>query len=171
LAKLDHWMTRLRDMGKHHGKERVLIGAKYETMTSTQACRYQELKSEDLPASAARPLPADQPYYTLTEAAERLTADAGALLSMAAGGRLQCFVNTAGLRGRWQPGGPAGNVPKPLHLAVGGDCLKQIASYGSANLAALEHPLDAGGAAVFQLAEPLWVDASRLLLRHPLPSA
>lgn len=178
MATKSNWMRRIRTIGKQKSHERVLAYDKVEVMTSTQACRFKELQQ---PGAARNKKKArvlkDQPAYTLAEASARMSVDVDALLVAAAKGRIRCYLKAAGLRGQWQaePRSDQGRTsvahasPKPEFLALATEDCRQIASFGSTNVSTLHHSSTDAPAAVFTLLDPLWVDADRLLLQHPLP--
>jgi hypothetical protein len=164
-------MQRIRHIGKQKGEERVLVSGKYETLTSTQAYRFQELRDVEHELRAPEDaLPKDKPWYALAEASTRLSLPSGELLAMAAAGTLRIYVDANGLRGRWRGERPHGDAPALAYLAVPADNCRDIAAYGSANVAVLEHGLDDGRQAEFELQTTLWVDPARLILKHPLPA-
>lgn len=174
MATKSNWMQRIRTIGKQKSHERVLAYDKVEVMTSTQACRFKELKQSDVASNKkkARVLK-DQPAYTLAEASARMSVDADALMAAAAKGSIRCYLKVGGLRGQWQDGMTSASVahasPKPEFLALATEDCRQIASFGSTNVTALHHSSPDGAAAVYSLLDPQWVDADRLLLQHPLP--
>lgn len=167
----DNWVRRLRDLGRQKNLHDVRITGRYETMTSTQACRYRELKKlrSEQPKRRGAAQPPDKPRYTLAEASVRLSVSVERLLERAAEGRLRCYVDAAALNGRWRPQAPAGNAPESAWLAVPEGACRDIAWYGSANVAVLEYRPDGAPKAELELGEALWVDPARLVLKHPLP--
>lgn len=170
MTSNENWMQRLRDLGRQKPVEEVQITGRYEKMTSTQACRYQELSNLRLAAAQRRraaPLP-DKPYYSLAEAGTRLSMSEQRLLERAGRGDVRCYTNVAGLEGKWQPAPPANGTNRAQWLAVPVDACRDIASYGSANVAVLELRAE-HETAKYELDELLWVDSGRLALKHPLP--
>jgi hypothetical protein len=103
------------------------------------------------------------------------------MLLSAAANDLQCFVLTAGLRGRWHVSGQEDPITStaiemPQYLALAAADCRDMESNGSVNVSELEYPSGAGladGRPIeqlrFRLLEPLWVDPQRTVLRHPLP--
>ncbi len=174
MATKSNWMRRIRTIGKQKSHERVLAYDKVEVMTSTQACRFKELKRSDVARNEKEAtVLKDQPAYTLAEASARMSVDEDALLTAAAKGSIRCYLKAGSLRGQWQDGRAGTSVAhastKPEFLALAAEDCRQIASFGSTNVTALHHSSPDGAAKVFALLEPQWVNADRLLLQHPLP--
>lgn len=176
MVRLDTLVKRIRTLGEHKGQERVLTENKYETLTSTQACRFKQLQrirvDEREAAEAAEPA---REWFDLDEASVRLATSTERLLEAAAAGNIVCYVTADGLRGRWQQpgtGGPAGDPPAMVeitHLRLPKNVCHEMMAYGSVNVSMLEHETGDGDRIYFELQEPLWTDPDRILLKHPLP--
>jgi hypothetical protein len=163
-------------MGEVKAYERIQTINGSETMTSTQACRFRELRNSKGNRRKVKS------HYSLKEAARLLRSEIDEILLSAAAGRLQCFVRSEGLRGHWRTTGhgeprlPAEPAAMPGYLALSPADCRQIAAYGSVNVYDLEYPAGsipdgdaAPTAARFILREPMWVDRARIVLQHPLP--
>jgi hypothetical protein len=149
-------------------------------MTPTQACRFRELQDTRFERKGNRRRV--KSHYSRKEAARILRSEVDDILMSAAAGRLQCFVNSEGLRGHWRTAGqaeprlPAQATEMPRYLALSpADCC-QLAAYGSVNVHDLEYPAGSipdgdtvSTAARFILREPMWVDRTHIVLKHPLP--
>ena len=160
MNKIDEWMQRLRDLG-HKPQERVRAFDRDVVMTRTQAHRFRELQDLGFPESPEPAAPVERDWYALDDACRRLGCEPTTLLEAAAAGRLACYVPATGLAGRWADG--RAPEPAPACLALPPESCGEIATCGSANVTVLHH-----GDARFLLREVRWVDATPLLLKHPL---
>lgn len=175
MLRLDTFLKRLRSASSVKPREHVQTVNGSETMTRTQAYRFRELQSIRFEGKAGRQKTG--PHYSLKEAARLIRSEVDDILSAAAAGRLQCFVESADLQGHWLTTGPAGlPVAMPGYLALSPADCRQIADYGGVNVSDLEyHPATsndgdpASPAMRFVLREPMWVDRAHIVLKHPLP--
>lgn len=180
VSRFDTWVKRFR-LGEQKTYERVLTQNKYEILTSTQAWRFKQLQRFRI-ARKATTRTTVKPHYSLPEACALMGVRVSEMLLSAATKDVECLVLSAGLRGRWCVAGqedavdPAATIELPPYLAVTAADCRDIESNGSVNVIELERPSNSVPPSErsrrhlrFRLLEPLWVDAERLVLRHPLP--
>ncbi len=134
--------------GQTKPKVPVQVGDKAETMTVTQAYRFDELSEpgqEDAPPANQNPL--DQSKYSLADAAFRLMVSEDDLLKRAASGVVKLYTNAAGLEGRWRRIGGDGKTlessPRTLrcgYLELTALSCLELATHGGANVLVFELP-------------------------------
>lgn len=174
VTRLSQWFKK----GRKRPKYPVLIADKHESLTGTQAVRFEEIgrlrrKDSAVPNASGR-----KSYYSLQEACERMPSNKETLLRMAASGLLICYVSADGLKGRWQNVGSDGSAPATpsehpatRYLALSIETCREVESHSSTTVSVLEHRDADGRKTFFRLQEPLWIDSDKLLLLDPLPSS
>ena len=167
MSRIEALIKRMRPREENSSGERVLIDDQLETLTHTQAGRFQHLQRLHAMERKQAGAPAPKPYYSLPEAGRRLGLPVNRLLQLAAAGKLTCLLSAGGLRGTWSDPARAADEPAPQYLALLPASCGEIETWSSANVAALEHPEAAG--LHLQLHEPLWVGPAMIVLKHPLP--
>lgn len=173
MSRIDTLMKRFRSIAQPKTHERVLTRtSRLEVLTSTQAVRFRHLKGLRTGATPKQDVEQAKPHYALPEASRKLGVAVKRILQSAAAGKLTCYVLSSGVHGNWHDASRAEGAKVPQYLAVKADDCRAIETWGSVNVHEL---LDARGDQAaerrFLLSEPLWVDAERLVLMHPLPEA
>ncbi len=178
VTRLNQWIKKVRALGRPKPKHRVLVADKHETLTGTQAVRFDELGRLRRKNGANPQAPGRKSHYSLQEACERMQSNKETLLRMAASGLLNCYVSAKGLKGCWQGVGSHGSAsatpserPTTRYLALSIESCRDIEAHRSTNVSILEHRHADGRKTFFHLQEPLWIDPDKLLLLDPLPSA
>ena len=135
-------------------KVSVSVEGKTETMTRTQSLRFNELQETReplVPAKYTNPLESSR--YSLADAAFRLMLSENELLQKAADGQLRCYIDAAGLTGRWRKRAPNGEVTQsqPCTIATGllrlrSRACQELEVNGHAEVTALDYCEKAGSA-------------------------
>lgn len=100
MVRFDALLKRLRITGEARPYERIPTVDGCKTMVPTQACRFRELQSTRARFERKSNKLKAKAHYSLIDAARLLRSDVDEILVSAAAGRLQCFVISAGLRGK-----------------------------------------------------------------------
>ena len=194
MSKASQW----REIFRYREKEKVTVrvGETLEEMTHTQAHRFEELSNLAKRDSQGRPgRPPLDTTYTLAEAAVRLNISDDRLLQKAASGRINLYVNAAGLKGCWRRGMSGDDFDqlsvqtlRSGYLSLATGRCPDIAEYETISVSRLELRGPLGFSSVelgrdiievmsswgdheriFFLVQPLCVDRNQILVVPPIP--